>query len=107
MFNEVLSATRMADWVPPVDIPPGWEVACAPRPIDGPLIWRGEDRGHGEFYAAPPNGAEEQTPRSVPDESHFYPERTVASHPAPAGRWKCAGGQPRRSAARGATRPAW
>lgn len=40
-----------AQWAPPQEIPPGWVVANAPRPITGPIRWTGEFR-HGTFYAA-------------------------------------------------------
>jgi hypothetical protein len=43
-----------SQWSPPVDIPPDWDVACAPRPLDGAITWQDEARGHGRYYAAVP-----------------------------------------------------
>ena len=43
---------NVADWAPPVDIPRGWQVVCAPRPLQGSLTWEGDELGHGHYYAA-------------------------------------------------------
>jgi hypothetical protein len=44
---------NVADWAPPVEVPEGFMVANAPRPIAGELTWTGDFR-HGIFYAAHP-----------------------------------------------------
>jgi hypothetical protein len=49
------------DWAPPVDIPPGWWVAAAPRPLEGPLTWQDNDHGHGRYYAACPPDQDHDT----------------------------------------------
>lgn len=43
---------NVADWAPPADVPRGSHIVCAPRPLEGDLTWRGEDHGHGQYYAA-------------------------------------------------------
>jgi hypothetical protein len=44
-----------ADWAIPdeIDIPDGWVIGNAPRPIQGKVTWQGPFR-HGVFYAAAP-----------------------------------------------------
>lgn len=44
---------NMAQWSPPEQIPGGWVIANAPRPIAGQITWTGDFR-HGTFYAAAP-----------------------------------------------------
>ena len=42
-----------AMWQPPQEIPAGWVIGNAPRPIAGQITWQGDFR-HGIFYAASP-----------------------------------------------------
>jgi len=44
-----------ADWTLPlgVEIPDGWVIANAPRPLNGEIAWQGPFR-HGIFYVASP-----------------------------------------------------
>ena len=44
---------NVADWSAPAEIPAGWLIANAPRPISGQLTWQGPFR-RGVFYAASP-----------------------------------------------------
>src|ERR1019366_515437 len=41
---------NVADWAPPEQIPAGWLIVNAPRPLNGEITWDGEFR-HGTFYA--------------------------------------------------------
>ena len=49
--REVL--VNLAAWAPPQEIPEGWLIVNAPRPVDGEKTWIGEFR-HGEHWAAAP-----------------------------------------------------
>jgi hypothetical protein len=44
---------NVADWSAPEEIPDGWVIANAPRPLAGKLTWQGPFR-RGVFYAAAP-----------------------------------------------------
>jgi hypothetical protein len=44
---------NVAAWDGPADIPEGWKIANAPRPLAGERTWDGQFR-HGIFYAAAP-----------------------------------------------------
>ena len=50
-MQEVLVNSAM--WAPPQDIPDGWVIGNAPRPLAGQITWQGDFR-HGIFYAASP-----------------------------------------------------
>jgi len=44
---------NIAAWDGPADLPEGWLIANAPRPLGGQRTWEGQFR-HGIFYAASP-----------------------------------------------------
>lgn len=44
---------NVADWDGPADLPAGWLIANAPRPLNGERTWQGAFR-HGVLYAAMP-----------------------------------------------------
>ncbi len=44
---------NVASWTGVPDIPDGWLIGNAPRPISGQITWTGDFR-HGIFYAAAP-----------------------------------------------------
>lgn len=52
-MNTVL--VNSADWTlpPGIEVPAGWPVANAPRPLIGQITWQGDYR-HGRHYAASP-----------------------------------------------------